>query len=143
MYHSEKLAENIRAELKKKRISQKELLETCELGVNTIAKLSNGTDIMVKNLVKIADALNCSIDFLLDRETDLSPKSNTITNSDIDFLHKLHSLAIDSQDEIVHMTNYKYEQLQKKRKETSSPIRPTLLSDSQDMLAWVHTYLTF
>lgn len=61
MYNSKQLAENIRFELEKKNISQKDFLEKCELGVNTIRKLSTGTDIVVKSLVKIADSLNLSL----------------------------------------------------------------------------------
>lgn len=134
MYNSKKLAENIRFELEKKNISQKDFLEKCELGVNTIRKLSSGTDIVVKNLVKIADALNCSTDFLLGREFSLPINANsTMTNSL--FLDKLYSLPTDDQNEIIHMINYKYEQYQKKRKNLSSSSGSEDNGDVHNMLA--------
>lgn len=120
MYNSERLAENIRSELKKRKLSQKELLEQCELGVNTITKLSNGTDILVKNLVKIADVLNCSTDYLLGRKSVLSTDLHNITNEDMALLGKIHSLPEDSLDEIMLLINHKYKQQQRKKKDASS-----------------------
>lgn len=132
MYSSKQLAENIRFELEKKKISQKDFLEKCELGVNTIRKLSNGTDIVVKNLVKIADALNCSTDFLLGREPSLPIKQKSVIVDPL-FLDKLYSLPADEQNEIAHMVDYKYEQYQKKRKHLLSSSDST--DKKQDMLA--------
>lgn len=42
-------------------------MESCELGVNTVTKMANGTDIFSQNLTKIADYLNVSVDYLLGR----------------------------------------------------------------------------
>ena len=134
MYSSEKLAENIRFELKKRKLSQKELLEQSGLGVNTITKLSNGTDILVKNLVKIADVLNCSTDFLLGRESTLSANTHNLTSEDIDLLEKIHSLPEASLDEIMLLINHKYAQNQKKKKGSSSNSEKTN-NESYDMLA--------
>lgn len=135
MYSSENLANNIRALSKEKKISQKDLLSKCNLGVNTITKLSNGTDILVKNLVKIADELDCSVDYLLGRSNFPDIQKKNVSSGDLLFLKKLHSLPEDSQDEIIHMVNYKYEQYQKKRNRLSSTSGSTTTNDSQDMLA--------
>jgi DNA-binding Xre family transcriptional regulator len=43
------------------------MLLNCELGKNTVAKMSNGTDILTQNFAKIADYLDCSVDYLLGR----------------------------------------------------------------------------
>lgn len=43
------------------------MLAECELGKNTVTKMSNGTDILTKNFAKIADYLDCSVDYLLGR----------------------------------------------------------------------------
>lgn len=134
MYNSKKLAENIRFELEKKNISQKEFLEKCELGVNTIRKLSNGTDIVVKNLVKIADALNCSTDSLLGRESSLPINTSSTTNNSL-FLDRLYSLPTNDQEEIIHMINYKYEQYQKKRKNLLSNSEPDTDDGFHNMFA--------
>ena len=134
MYNSKQLAENIRFELEKKNISQKDFLEKCELGVNTIRKLSTGTDIVVKSLVKIADSLNCSTYFLLGRESSL-PINKKFISADPLFLDKLLSLPADDQNEIIHMTNYKYEQYQKKKRQLSSGSKTTEADEAYDMLA--------
>lgn len=132
MYNSKQLAENIRFELEKKNISQKDFLEKCELGVNTIRKLSNGTDIVVKSLVKIADTLSCSTDFLLGRESSSTIKKKSKATDPL-FLDKLYSLPADDQNEIAHMIDYKYEQYQKKKRQLSSSSE--LADEIHDMLA--------
>lgn len=67
MYDSQKIANRIKSRAKEQGISLGELLSTCELGVNTISKMSKGTDILTHNFAKIADALDCSIDYLVGR----------------------------------------------------------------------------
>ena len=74
MVISSKIAERIKVLTLKKNISLKAMLSDCELGINTISKISNGKDIMSKNLVKIADYFDVSVDYLLCR-TD-NPKIN-------------------------------------------------------------------
>lgn len=135
MYSSENLANNIRALSKENKISQKDLLSKCNLGVNTITKLSNGTDILVKNLVKIADELDCSVDYLLGRSNFPDIQKKNVSSGDLLFLKKLHSLPEDSQDEIIHMVNYKYEQYQKKRSRLSSTSGSATTDDTHDRLA--------
>ena len=67
MYNSQEIAARIKSLAKKKNISMKDMLNDCELGINTISKMSNGTDILTKNFAKIADYLDCSVDYLLGR----------------------------------------------------------------------------
>ena len=70
MYNSYEIAERIKILSKKRNCTVREVLEKCELGKNTIAKMSSGTDILTKNMVKIADYLDCSLDYLTGR-TDI------------------------------------------------------------------------
>lgn len=86
-------------------------------------------------LIDIAKYFDCSIDYLVGLSNQKKSHEYKFSTYDVDILEKIHSLPEDGQEEIIHIINYKYEQLQKKRKEPSSPILPTLLSDSQDMLA--------
>ena len=67
MYNPQKIAERIKQQAKKKNISKNQLLLNCGLGKNTIAKMSNGTDILTQNFQKIAENLECSVDYLLGR----------------------------------------------------------------------------
>lgn len=46
----------------------------CKLGIDTISKMSKGTDILTLNFAKIADHLDGSVDYLLGR-TD-KPEAN-------------------------------------------------------------------
>lgn len=69
MYNSQLVSERIKLVAKKNSVTISQLLADCELGKNTIVKLSNGTDIMTQNIFKIADYLGCSVDYLLGRDT--------------------------------------------------------------------------
>lgn len=80
MYNSYEIAERIKILTRQKNFTIKELLEQCELGKNTISKMSSGTDILTKNMVKIANFLDCSLDFLVGRSDETCNTSN-ITGS--------------------------------------------------------------
>lgn len=67
MYNPQKVAERIRLLARKNNISLKTVLSECELGINTISKISNGTDILSHNLAKLADYFDVSIDYLTGR----------------------------------------------------------------------------
>ena len=67
MYISQDIAQRIRARAKQQNVSIGEMLSSCELGINTISKMAKGTDILTKNFAKIADYLDCSVDYLLGR----------------------------------------------------------------------------
>ncbi len=71
MYNSQEIADRIKLRAKQKNISVNQLLVSCRLGKNTVVKIANGTDILTLNFAKIADYLDCSIDYLLGR-TDIA-----------------------------------------------------------------------
>ena len=132
MYDATEIALRINQLLKEKQLSQKDMLEKCDLSKNAISSmLSRGSMLRADNLARIADYLDCSIDYLMGR----NHTSSKILSLSDDLIIKYNSLPEYGKAGITHMINYKYEPLQKKRKETSSPILPTLLNDSQDMLA--------
>lgn len=129
MYNSADIAERINNQLKEQKKSQKDMLEKCELSKNAISSmLSRGSMPRADSLAKIADYLNCSIDVLMGREKQLT------TLSTPEFISKLNCLSKDNQAEIYHMIDYKYEQFQKKRKE-SSPSDTNETNDSLHSLA--------
>lgn len=82
MYNSQKIAERIKLRAKQQNISVNQLLINCKLGKNTVAKIANGTDILTFNFAKIADYLDCSVDYLLGR-TDI-PEINRSSNFESD-----------------------------------------------------------
>lgn len=70
MYNSQDIANRIKLRAKNQGYSISTVLSACKLGKNTVTKISQGTDILTLNLAKIADYLDCSIDYLLGR-TDI------------------------------------------------------------------------
>lgn len=80
MYNSNNVANRIRYLAKSKKITVKKLLEDVGLGFNTMANMKTSMP-KADNLAKIADYLNCSVDYLLGR-TDV-PEVN----------HKVISIA--------------------------------------------------
>lgn len=67
MYDSQEIAKRIKSRCKQRGISLGDMLASCELGINTVSKISKGTDILALNFAKIADYLDCSVDYLLGR----------------------------------------------------------------------------
>ena len=67
MYSSQDIAKRIKSRAKDQGKSLGEMLSSCELGINTISKMAKGTDILTQNFAKIADYLDCSVDYLLGR----------------------------------------------------------------------------
>lgn len=67
MQSTQLTAERVKLQAKSQGVSAKKVLEICGLGPNTITKMSNGSDIVSQSLKRIADYLNCSVDYLLGR----------------------------------------------------------------------------
>lgn len=135
MYDANEIATKINQILKEKKLSQKDMLENCKLSKNAISSmLSRGSMLRADNLARIADYLNCSIDYLVGRSSLINIQKSGLSSEDLLFIEKLRALPTDSQDEISHMLNYKYEQYQKKRKRLSSTSGSTT-TDNNNMLA--------
>lgn len=66
MYNSSTIAERIKAVAKRKKISLKTLLADTGLGFNTMSNMKTSMP-KSDNLAKIADYLDCSVDYLLGR----------------------------------------------------------------------------
>lgn len=71
-------------------------------------------------LIKISNYFNCSIDYLVGKSNVMNIQKSELSSEELLFIERLRSLPEDSQDEIIHMLNYKYEQYQKKRRRLSS-----------------------
>lgn len=86
-------------------------------------------------LINIAKYFDCSIDYLVGLSNQKKSYNCEFSSTDIEILEKIHSLPEDSQDEIIHMINYKHEQYQKKRKGLSSPSESATDDGLHDILA--------
>lgn len=67
MYDSQEIANRIKTQAKNKKIAIGSMLSDLTLGINLISHLAKGQNITAVNLARIADYLNCSVDYLLGR----------------------------------------------------------------------------
>lgn len=67
MHNAQEVANCIKSELKKQGRTNKDMLSELNMGINTISELSKGKQISYYSLAKIADYLDCSVDYLLGR----------------------------------------------------------------------------
>lgn len=67
LYNSPDVANKIKSYAKSKHISLKDILSGCSLGANTFSHMLHGRALAFDSLAKIADYLDCSVDYLLGR----------------------------------------------------------------------------
>lgn len=80
MYNIQTVSERIKIDARQQGIKLKEMLESCGLNVNFISQMSDRTGAFA--LAKIADYLNCSVDYLLGRTDNPNITSETYNNGD-------------------------------------------------------------
>ena len=74
LYNSPFVATRIKERSKIRGVAVKTLLENCDLGNNAMSHMLHGRAISAHSLARIADYLDCSVDYLLGR-TDV-PETN-------------------------------------------------------------------
>lgn len=67
MYDTQKIASRIKLRAKKNKVSLKDMLTACDLGINAISQFAKGYELSCITLACIADYLDCSVDYLLGR----------------------------------------------------------------------------
>lgn len=67
VYNNQQMSDRIKSQAKSKKIALKKMLEELGLGINLISHLAKGQNITAINLARIADYLDCSVDYLLGR----------------------------------------------------------------------------
>ncbi len=75
-YDSQEIALRIKETAKEQGKSVRKVLEESNLSPSTISKISYGKDILTLNFAKIADSLDCSVDYLLGRNQQFEPNWN-------------------------------------------------------------------
>lgn len=68
LYNSPFVANNIKMRAKFKKVAIKEMLADLELGSNTMSHMLHGKSMAFDSLARIADYLDCSVDYLLGRD---------------------------------------------------------------------------
>lgn len=95
MLNQQIAAQRIKELAKKQGITVKKLLTDCDIGVNTVGKMANGTDVMSQTLVKIADYLNVSVDYLLGRDIKNNAPEDDIRSVIIERVNRLTDSQLD------------------------------------------------
>lgn len=67
MYITQDIAFRIKLRAKEQKITIKNLLSACEMNINAISEFSKGKQLSCISLARIADCLDCSVDYLLGR----------------------------------------------------------------------------
>lgn len=67
LYNSPDVASAIKLRAKSKNIAIKDMLTNVGLGLNTLSHMNHGKSIAFDSLARIADYLDCSVDYLLGR----------------------------------------------------------------------------
>ena len=109
MYNSQEISERIKKRAKTCGFSMKTMLSDLELGINLISQLSKGQNITAINLAKIADYLDCSVDYLLGRDWGFNISG--LSNTEKEIIDKFRSLSDEGRDYIqktLEIASYKY-----------------------------------
>lgn len=83
LYSSPNVANRIRERAKERGLPLKDLLLQCNLGSNTLSHMNHGKFISFDKLAKIADALDCSVDYLLGRESMEESEGYFMNNAEL------------------------------------------------------------
>lgn len=67
MYNSQELIAAIKSRAKEKNVLIKDVLTACDLNINTLSQVTDKKGLSSFSLAKIADYLDCSVDYLLGR----------------------------------------------------------------------------
>ena len=70
MYITSDIAKRIKLRSKTQKISIKDMLAACDMNINAISEFGKGKQLSCISLAKIADFLDCSVDYLLGRTDD-------------------------------------------------------------------------
>lgn len=102
-YEPQKIAAKIKAIAKNKNIPILKMLEDCNLSKNTLSTMQSGKAMpMSETLAKIADYLDVSIDYLLDRE------QNNISEEEIKFalFHGSENITDEMYEEVLRFAEF-------------------------------------
>ena len=106
MYDSQTIALRIKQLAKNNKIVIKNMLEECGLSKNALSSMSaGGSTPKSENLAKIADYLNCSVDYLLGRTDTPKTSSENFTPSDTlesDFIRIFNDLSTEDKIRVLY-----------------------------------------
>ncbi len=80
MYNAQCTKDRIKNICKVKKVNMEQMLVDCSLGVNAIRQINDTKGMASFSLAKIADYLDCSVDYLLGRTDSPTVSGNNISN---------------------------------------------------------------
>lgn len=105
MYITQEIANRIKLALKSKNIKMKQMTVDLNIGINAISEFAKGKQLSCISLARIADYLNCSVDYLLGRTDNpgLSAPTGTEaqTNQEEELLLKFRQLNQNGKEYIL------------------------------------------
>lgn len=81
MYTAQMTKERVKSLCKNKKINMEQMLIECSLGVNAIRQINDTKGMASFSLAKIADYLDCSVDYLLGRTDNPNTSGNSVIQS--------------------------------------------------------------
>ena len=108
LYYAVEIAQRIKGLAKEKEITIKDMLIEIKLNKNSINTLSNGSMIQCDSLAKIADYLDCSVDFLLGRtpQKKYSIDVSTLSLNEQTMLNTFCQLSVSQQQSALDYLRY-------------------------------------
>ena len=82
LYNSIAIADNIKLQAKSRGVQLKDMLADLDLNRNALSNLRTGRMIAADSLARIADYLDCSMDFLMGRTVDPALKRMELTDDE-------------------------------------------------------------
>lgn len=82
LYDSIALAENIKIQAKSRNVQLKDMFAELDLSKGTLSNLRLGKKISADSLARIADYLDCSMDFLMGRTVDPAVQRMNLTDDE-------------------------------------------------------------
>ena len=119
MYNAQQTAEKIKTEAKAKNILIKTMLDECGLSKNALSSmLSRGSWMQANNLAKIAQYLDCSVDYLLGLTEDVDSSRLLVDDNEADMLTMYRLLTDEDREDIFELIHLKYARAQGRRTES-------------------------
>lgn len=81
VYTAQMTKERVKSLCKNKKINMEQMLIECSLGVNAIRQINDTKGMASFSLAKIADYLDCSVDYLLGRTDNPNINGNSVIQS--------------------------------------------------------------
>ena len=108
MYTAQNTIDRIQSLIKKKNLKQKDVLAACNINENTLKRMTDNKGMSSFYLARIADYLNCSVDYLLGRsnQENTSCDSYTLSQDEKTLINIFRTLPPESQQNILGYLDY-------------------------------------